>query len=64
MGLEFYLSIVSSVVLGILAWLISRSIGQVDDNLKTVWDSIDDLRESEGNHCERIAVIESRIRHL
>lgn len=62
MGLELAITIGGQVVFGILAWLVSRAINAIDQDLEHVRISLCEIRDKLYSESTKIAVIESRIR--
>lgn len=61
---EFILGGIGTIVLGILGYLLARSIAQIDENLGKVWSKIDKLSESANDCHGRHDITEDRFKYL
>lgn len=61
---EFILGTIGTVVLGILGYLLARSIAQIDENLGKVWSKLDKLGEESSHGDGRQDIAEERFKYL
>lgn len=59
-GLDFAITLGGEIILGVLAFLISRSISEIDEDLKHLRASAHDIRDKLQEQAIRLAVLEER----
>lgn len=63
-SIEFWIGFVGTVVLGLLGFLLSRSLSQVDENIKGLREAKHDLANAVGAVSHKVALLEERLRRL
>lgn len=63
-GNEIIYGSVFTLVLGVLGYLLARSIGQIDENIKNVWGKLDKLAEEAGDSYSRHDLTDERLKYL
>lgn len=63
-GNEFIIGGIGTIVLAILGYLLARSIAQIDESLKNVWEKLDEIASAKAVHNSKLDLAEERFKYL
>lgn len=61
---EFILGTIGTITLAILGYLLARSIAQIDESLKSVWEKLDEIASAKAIHNSKLDLAEERFKYL